>query len=124
MQTTQNAAGQLAGAETLCASASQIALLIEIAALAMEDSQRELAVKEAHRAYIRALNDFEARHGRVESRIDPLNPDHAEIIAFTKDQYDGYQFAKRSAYNIRRRLQSACRKAARVNAERKQESTQ
>jgi hypothetical protein len=118
MKTTYNAAGQPAGAGNLRASASQIALLIEVAVLAMQDFDAQKAVGTAHNEYLFGLTDFESKHGRTEGRIDPLNPDHAPIIAATKIQYEGYQRAKRKAYNARRRLQTACRKTARVNADR------
>jgi hypothetical protein len=119
-----NAAGHPAGAGALYVSASQIALLIEVAVLAMQDSRQQLAVKEAYSLYISSLHSFEAKHGRVEGRIDPLNPDHNAIIAATRSQFETYQRAKRSAYNIRRRLQTACRKAAGVNADRVQAVSQ
>jgi hypothetical protein len=117
MTKKSNAAGQPAGAGTLRASASQIALLIEVAVLAMQDFDAQKSVGAAHNEYLFGLTDFESKHGRTEGRIDPLNPDHAAIIAATKSQYDSYQLAKRKAYNIRRRLQTACRKAHRVNAD-------
>lgn len=121
---TNQTGGQPGGAGTLYVSASQIGLLIEVAVLAMQDSRQQLAVKEAHREYINALNDFEAKHGRIDGRVDPRNPDHAEILAATKIQYEASERAKRTAYNLRRRLQTACRKAARLNAERAQEVCQ
>jgi hypothetical protein len=117
MKTTHNAAGQPAGAGTLHVSASQIALLIEVAVLAMQDHRQQLAVNESHRVYIDALNTFEVKHGRVGGRIDPDNPDHAKIIKGTKGQYETRQDELRKAYNIRRRLQTACRKARRLNAD-------
>jgi hypothetical protein len=124
MKSTHNAAGQPAGAGTLHVSASQIALLIEVAVLAMQDSRQQLAVKETYSLYISSLHSFEAKHGRVEGRIDPLNPSHGAIIAASRSQFETYQRAKRNAYNIRRRLQTACRKAAWVNAERAQAVSQ
>jgi hypothetical protein len=105
-------------------SASQIALLIEVAVLAMQDSRQQLAVNEAHRVYIDALNTFEVKHGRVGGRIDPENPDHAKIIKATKAQYEAHQDELRKAYNIRRRLQTACRKARRLNTDRALEVAQ
>jgi hypothetical protein len=118
MTKKSNATGQLAGAGNLRVSAPQIALLIEVAVLAMQDFHAQKAVGSAHNEYLFGLTDFESKHGRTEGRIDPLNPDHAPIIAATKIQYEGYQLAKRKAYNVRRRLQTACRKAARLNADR------
>jgi hypothetical protein len=113
----KSTAGNQPAAGTLHASAPQIALLIEVSVLAMQDFDAQKAVGAAHNEYLFGLTDFESKHGRTNGRIDPLNPDHAAIIAATKAQYDGYQLAKRKAYNIRRRLQTACRKAHRVNAD-------
>jgi hypothetical protein len=124
MKTMHNAAGQPAGAGTLHASASQIALLIELAVLAMQDSRQQLATKEIYRLYISSLHSFEAKYGRVEGRIDPDNPDHGAIIAATRSQFEAYQRAKRCAYNLRRRLQTACRKAHQVNADHAAEAIQ
>jgi hypothetical protein len=124
MQTTKNAAGQPADAGIPHVSASQIALLIEVAALAMQYFRQNLAVDEAHRDYIESITSFERKHGRVTGRIDPENPDHAKIIKATKGQYEARQDALRKRYNIHRRLQTACRKAARVNADRALEAKQ
>jgi hypothetical protein len=117
MKTKLNAAPQTGGAGPLRTPASQIALLIEVAVLAMQDSRQQLSIKEIYSLYISSLHSFEAKHGRVEGRIDPNNPDHGAIIAATRAQFEAYQRAKRCAYNIRRRLQTACRKAAGVNAD-------
>jgi hypothetical protein len=118
MKTTSTPAGESAGAGALHASASQIALLIEVAVLAMQDHRQQLAVNEAHRKYVEALNSFEGKHGRIEGRLDPREPDHAPIIAATKSRYEKHQAEKRKAHNIRRRLQTACRKARALNADR------
>ncbi|MFC0132008.1 hypothetical protein CR105_16060 [Massilia eurypsychrophila] len=124
MTKPKNAAGQPAGDGTPYVSASQIALLIEVAALALHDHRQQLAVNEAHRKYIEALNSYEGKHGPVEGRLDPRNPDHAPIIAATKGKYEKHQAEKRKAYNIRRRLQTACRKARHLNADRAAGSVQ
>jgi hypothetical protein len=113
MPNKKNAAGQPAGAGTPHVSASQIALLIEIAALAMQDFNTQLAVNEAKYLYLERLSKFEAKHGRIDGRLDPRNPEHAGIVAFTKSRYDDYQRSKKSAYNARRRLVNACRRAQR-----------
>lgn len=117
MRTKLNAAGQPAGAGTPYVSASQIALLIEVAVLSMQHFRQNLAVDEAHRVYIESINKFERKHGRVAGRIDPDNPDHAKIIKATKVQYDARQDALRERYNLHRRLGTACRKAGSVNAD-------
>ncbi|NML61800.1 hypothetical protein HHL21_12055 [Massilia sp. RP-1-19] len=115
MTKSHNAAGTPA-AVTPYVSASQIGLLIEVAVLAIQDSQQQAKIKIARWTYLDALNDFEAQHGRIEGRLDPRNPDHADILAATEKQYAASEREKRIAYNLRRRLQTACRKAARVNA--------
>ena len=82
----------------------------------MQDSQQQFAVKKARREYVDGLNNFEAQHGRIEGRLDPRNPDHAEIFKATKPQHEAMEREKRIGYNIRRRLQTACRKAPRINS--------
>lgn len=116
MTRSHNAAGKPA-AVTPHVTASQIGLLIEVAVLAMQDSQQQAKIKIVRWTYLDALNDFEAQHGRIEGRLDPRNPDHAEIVKATKTQHDAVEREKRIGYNIRRRLQTACRKAPRINAE-------
>jgi len=104
-----------AGADLPRVSASQIALLIEIAALAMEDFRAQAAVVEAHGIYIAALNRAEAKFGPLDGRLDPRDPEHADIIMASAAEYKAQQRAKKNAYNVRRRLQTACRKAVRLN---------
>lgn len=114
MTATKKNAGQPAQAQV---SAGQIALLIEIAALAIHDFQAQAAVTEAHGIYIEALNRAEAKFGPLEGRLDPRDPEHAEVIMASSAEYKAQQRAKKKAYNVRRRLQTACRKAVRVNAQ-------
>jgi hypothetical protein len=103
-------------AEVPRVSASQIALLIEIAVLAVQDFKAQEAVTETHGIYISALNRAEAKLGPLDGRLDPRDPDHAGVIAATKPEYEARQRARKTAYNVRRRLQTVCRKAVRVNA--------
>lgn len=116
MTESHNAAGTPA-AGTPYVSESQIGLLIEVAALAIHDYQQQASIKSARWTYLEALTQFEAKHGRIEGRLDPSNPDHSEIVAATKLHYEAQEHAKRVGYNVRRRLQTACRKAPRINAE-------
>jgi hypothetical protein len=115
--TKKSATGQPAQAEHQRVSAGQIALLIEIAALAIQDFQAQAAVAEAHGIYIDAINRAEAKFGRVDGRLDPLNPDHSHIILATASEYKARQRARKTAYNVRRRLQTACRRSVRINAQ-------
>jgi hypothetical protein len=116
MKSTPAAGHSPAGAGTLHVSASQIALLIEVAALAILDFNAQLAVNEDRNFYLDSISEFEKRHARIEGRLDPRNTEHADIVAFTKPRYDDYK----RAYNARRRLANACRKARFINAERVQ----
>jgi len=115
MTATKQNAGQAAQAPRV--SADQIGLLIEIAALAIQDFQAQAAVVEAHAIYIEALNRAEAKFGALEGRLNPLDPEHADIIMASAAEYKAQQRAKKNAYNVRRRLQTACRKAVRLNAQ-------
>src|SRR5450830_1544011 len=115
MTATKQNAGQAAQAPRV--SADQIGLLIEIAALAIQDFQAQAAVVEAHAIYIEALNRAEAKFGALEGRLNPLDPEHADIIMASAAEYKAQQRAKKNAYNVRRRLRTACRKAVRVNAQ-------
>lgn len=107
-------AGQAAGGTTHVSTA-QIGLLIEVAVIAMQHSQALLEIKAKNRMYLDALIAYESAHGRVEGRIDPKNWDHREIIAATKAEFADLERAKRNAYNIGRRLSTACRKAGHIN---------
>jgi hypothetical protein len=112
----QKAAMLLPLRATLYVSASQIALLIEVAALAIQDFNAQLAVNEDQMLYLDRITEFERKHDRIDGRLDPRNPDHVDVVAFTKPYYDAYQRSRRAAYNARRRLANACRKARFINA--------
>lgn len=116
MNTNTIAGAQPAGAELPRVSASQLALLIEIAALSIQDFKAQAAVTEAHGIYIDAINRAEGKLGALAGRLDPRDPEHAHIIKATTGEYEAQQRAKKTAYNARRRLQTACRKAVRINA--------
>lgn len=98
-------------------STAHIITLLSAGDIAVNLWRAEIATKDARHAYHRKINEFEAKHGRIEARINPGKPEHAELIAYTKQRFDAYQTAKRKAYNLRRRLNTACQKSARLAAE-------
>lgn len=57
------------------------------------------------------IDQFEAKHGRAASRIDPRKPEHAKVIKHTNAEFEAYLDAKRKAGNVLRRLETASRKA-------------
>lgn len=97
---------------TSTASVTKLISLIAAGELAVDLFRAEQAAKVAKACYHRKIDEFEAVHGRADSRIDPNKPEHAKVIKFTKVSFDAYQAAKRKAYNMRRRLENASRKAA------------
>lgn len=111
MKSIQNAAGQPAGAGTLHAATLQITALIAAGEVAVELFRAEQIIKVAKARYHAKIDQFEAKHGRVDSRIDPRKPEHAKVIKYTKAEFEAYLDAKRKACNVRRRLENASRKA-------------
>jgi hypothetical protein len=97
---------------TSSTSVTKLISLIAAGELAVELFRAEQAAKVAKACYHRKIDQFEEVHGRADSRIDPSKPEHAKLIKFTKVSFDVYLAAKRKAYNVRRRLENASRKAA------------
>ncbi|MFS2007942.1 hypothetical protein ACEN9F_30480 [Duganella sp. CT11-25] len=93
-------------------SVTKLISLIAVGQLAVELHWAEHAAKMAKNHYHEKIDKFEAVHGRADSRIDPLKPEHAKLIKYTKAEYEQFLLAKRKAYNVRRRLENASRKAA------------
>lgn len=90
---------------------AKLVALIAAGELAVDLFQAEQLAKVAKDQYHKKIDQFEQVHGRAHSRIDPNKPEHAKVIKFTKDSFDAYLVAKRKAYNVRRRLETASRKA-------------
>lgn len=87
---------------------------IGIGQLALALHEAGNAVRKAKRKYHEAIDRHEFEHGRIPRRIDPFDDDFAPLLSATKSEFDAYQAAKRIAYNIKRRLENACRKAGSV----------
>ena len=87
---------------------AQITQLLAIGQLAIDLHNEKNAANQVKEVYHRRLRDSG-------EEFDGLNPDkegYEEVLEFSKVEYEAYQAAKRRVYNIQRRLDNACRKAA------------
>ena len=89
-------------------SAAQITQLLNIAKLAIDLHNEKNAANRVRDAY--HLKLWES--GEEFEGLKPDDDAFAEVIEFSKDEYKAYQAAKRRVYNVQRRLDNACRKAA------------
>lgn len=96
---------------TTSTSVGKLTALIAAGEVAVELFRAEQITKVAKARYHDKIDQFEAKHGRAASRIDPRKPEHAKVIKYTKAEYAAYLDAKRQAGNVRRRLETASRKA-------------
>lgn len=85
--------------------------LLAIGQLALDLHAANNAVRWTKDLYYEAIRRHEAKKGRVTGRINRDEPQYAAIIAATTSEYAGYQAAKRTVYNIKRRLDNACRRS-------------
>jgi hypothetical protein len=94
-------------------SVARLIALITIGELTLAHHHASSAANTAKRHYHEAIAKHESQFDEQPYvRIDPRDPECAPVIAASKKQFDAYQAAKRIAYNIKRRLDNACRKAA------------
>ena len=93
-------------------NAARVTQLIAIGQLATELHALKCAARHTKDAYHDKLDES----GEEFDGLDPRNPDFAEAIKFTKDEYKAHQAAKRAVYNMQRRLDNACRKFGEVAA--------
>lgn len=89
---------------------AHITKLLAVGQLATELHTLKWSARHAKDAYHEKLNDS----GEDFDGLDPRNPDFAEAIEFTKDEYKAHLAAKRAVYNMQRRLDNACRKFGEV----------
>lgn len=116
MGNLRNAAANTAGVGSLHAQIPQFLALVAAGALALDLWRAEQAVAELHGIYVRKLREYEGRHGNIKGALDPRNHHHIAIIAYTMDEKQALMAARRKVYSARRRLRSACAKAAREGA--------
>lgn len=90
------------------ASIARLIALASIGELAMAHHRASNAAATAKHQYHDAIRDYECG----DERININGPDGEELKAATAIEYAAYLAAKRVAYNIKRRLDNACRKVA------------
>jgi hypothetical protein len=88
--------------------------LIKVGALAVDAHYAVAAIQSAKGRYYARIRKFEEIYGHVEGRIDPVDPKYKAIRNYTQLQFAALLEAKRKAYNIKRRLENACRKVGNV----------
>ena len=116
MNKNRNAATHLAGAGPLHAQALHLMALLSAGNLALELWRAEQAVVELHSIYVCKLRQYEAIHGSIKGALNPRNPEHVCIISYAMDERAALTAARRKVYATRRRLRTACAKAAREGA--------
>lgn len=85
-------------------------------ALALDLWRAEQAVTELHGIYVRKLREYEAIHGSIKGALNPRNPEHVCLISYAMDERAALTAARRKMHAARRRLRTACAKAAREGA--------
>lgn len=85
--------------------------LLAIGQFALDLHAANNVVRRVKDLYYEAIRLHEAKEGRVSGGINQRDPKYAAVIAATASEYAGYQAAKRTAYNIQRRLDNACRRS-------------
>ncbi len=88
----------------------EITVRLTVGQLALDLHHANNIVKSLRSEYLGKLHAYEEEHGDLVGRLTFDHPDHAGAIAATKDEYAAYKQAKRAAYNIKRRLDGACRR--------------
>lgn len=88
-----------------------ITALLAIAQLALELHNANNATTRFKREYHEKLDEFE-RDVRILplGRLDKWDVKNCDFIEFTLVEYNAYRKARLAAYNVKRRLENACRK--------------
>lgn len=90
----------------------QIVALITAGQLAVDHLKAQFEVNHTRRLYIEKIEEYEQEWGPLKVKLDRFAEEHAQVRQFTHDAFEAHRAAKRNAYNIKRRLETACRKAA------------
>jgi hypothetical protein len=116
MRIPNSAAVTSVGAGPLHAQTLHLVALVSAGALALELWRAEQAAAQLHDIYVRKIREYEAHYGAVDGGINPRDPKHVAIISCTMDERAAMTSAKRKVHAARRRLRTACAKAAREGA--------
>jgi RPA family protein len=101
-----------------------ITQLLVVGRLSIDYWKAQEAISNAKHAYHEKIREYEREHGAAKTSIDPAKPEHAAIIEYTSVRFQAVKTARANAYKINRRLQSACRKFARLSACESSQTTQ
>lgn len=91
-------------------SVARLIALANIGELAMAHHRAVSAANAAKHLYHEAIRDFEGETYCYEERTRPGEPGWHELQIATAAEFAAYRAAQRVAYNIKRRLDNACRK--------------
>lgn len=90
----------------------KITTLLPIAQLAIDLHIATNAAKNAQQNYFERINEFERNFRTLpRGRIDKWDANNSDFIDFTMMEYHAHRKARAVAYNIKRRLDTACRKS-------------
>lgn len=93
-------------------NANKIITLITAGQLAVDCHKAHYIAKVMYGEYTDKIREYEELWGELKGKINPFDDEFAHVRQFTQDAFDAHRAAKRAAYNIKRRLENACRKAA------------
>ena len=83
--------------------------VLAIGSLAIARHKAADVVSATKSAYHAALAKQRIKHG-ITDDLDPVDPAHLAILTAVRPEYLTLKAAKSTAYNLQRRLASACRK--------------
>ena len=92
------------------ASLARLIAQAKIGELALAHHQAVRAANSAKHDYHDAIRDFEGEKYCYEERTHPGEPGWDALTEATATEFAAYRAAQRVAYNIKRRLENACRK--------------
>lgn len=93
-------------------NANKIIALITAGQLAVDAHKAEWAAKVMYGEYTDKIREYEDQWGDLQCKINRFDDEFEHVRQFTQDAFEAHRAAKRVAYNIKRRLENACRKAA------------
>ena len=97
---------------------AQLAQLVVIGELAMDQWRAQEAAVNAEHAYQLAIRAYEREHGHLNRRISADDPEHATAREFTAPTYKQLQQARHRVYALKTRMAKACAKLVRISAAR------
>ena len=90
-------------------STKETAALVKLGKLVVDHFIAQVNAKIAKRAYWDKLSEYECEIAEIKGKLDRFADEHADVRAYTAIEFAAYADAKRHAYNIKRRIETACR---------------